>query len=250
MYIVEQVTHAWDLATAVAATDLLDHGLAAAVLPLALDVIRPEYRGPEPMPFAGEITVSLTAPAADRLAGFMGRRVTPAPGAIASDTLQERRDLVTTLDKHRGFLRQTVQGLTDEQARQRTTVSELCPGGLIKHVTRMERRWGIFIKEGPSAIAMGPSSFAEHTASFVMTEEETLEGILASYEAVAEQTDALVMELASLDAAHALPEAPWFEKGTEWTARRALLHILAETAQHAGHADILREAVDGAKTMG
>ncbi|MGH7751114.1 MAG: DUF664 domain-containing protein, partial [Candidatus Dormibacteria bacterium] len=35
-----------------------------------------------------------------------------------------------------------------------------------------------------------------------------------------------------------------------WTVRRALVHILAEIAQHAGHADIIREALDGAKTMG
>ena len=44
--------------------------------------------------------------------------------------------------------------------------------------------------------------------------------------------------------------APWFEVGARWSARRALLHIIAETAQHAGHADMLREAIDGSKTMG
>ncbi|MEP6625690.1 MAG: DUF664 domain-containing protein, partial [Acidimicrobiia bacterium] len=54
----------------------------------------------------------------------------------------------------------------------------------------------------------------------------------------------------TLDADHALPEAPWFEPGARWSARRTLLHIIAETAQHAGHADIIREAIDGAKTMG
>src|SRR5678816_4878444 len=47
---------------------------------------------------------------------------------------RERADLLETLAKHRGFLRQTVQGLTDEQAAQRTTISELCLGGLVKHV--------------------------------------------------------------------------------------------------------------------
>ena len=56
-------------------------------------------------------------------------------------------------------------------------------------------------------------------------------------------------ELPSLDAGRALPEAPWFEKG-EWTARRVFLHLLAELSQHAGHADIVREAIDGHKTMG
>ena len=52
-----------------------------------------------------------------------------------------------------------------------------------------------------------------------------------------------------LAATHALPEAPWFEKEA-WSNRRVLMHLVAETAQHAGHADILRETIDGQKTMG
>ena len=67
---------------------------------------------------------------------------------------------------------------------------------------------------------------------------------------MARYTDELVASLPSLDASHPLPEAPWFETGAHWTARRVLLHIVAETAQHAGHADIIREAIDGAKSMG
>jgi len=47
-----------------------------------------------------------------------------------------------------------------------------------------------------------------------------------------------------------LPSAPWFEPGSSWSVRRVLLHVIAETSQHAGHADILRESIDGAKTMG
>jgi hypothetical protein len=67
---------------------------------------------------------------------------------------------------------------------------------------------------------------------------------------VARGTDDLVASLPSLDATQPLPEAPWFEPGARWSARRVLLHIIAETAQHAGHADIIRESLDGAKTMG
>jgi hypothetical protein len=67
---------------------------------------------------------------------------------------------------------------------------------------------------------------------------------------VAATTDALVASLPDLDADHPLPQAPWFAPGAAWSARRVLLHIIAETAQHAGHADILRESLDGQKTMG
>jgi hypothetical protein len=163
----------------------------------------------------------------------------------------ERDELVATLDKHRGFLRHTVRGLTDEQAAQQTTVSELCLGGLIKHVAAVEDQWAAFINDGPSAFApMDAGAYEAHAATFRMQPGETLASIVAHYDDVAARTDDLVRTLPSLDVDHALPEAPWFEPGARWSARRAVLHILAETAQHAGHADILREAVDGQKTMG
>jgi hypothetical protein len=79
---------------------------------------------------------------------------------------------------------------------------------------------------------------------------ETLAGLLEHYAEVARRTDDLVATLPDLDASHPLPEAPWFEPGARWSARRAVLHIIAETSQHAGHADIIREAIDGAKSMG
>jgi hypothetical protein len=83
-----------------------------------------------------------------------------------------------------------------------------------------------------------------------MEEDETLAGLLAAYEEVARRTDELVMSVPSLDDSHPLPSAPWFEPGARWSARRVFMHIVAETAQHAGHADIIRETIDGAKTMG
>ena len=85
---------------------------------------------------------------------------------------------------------------------------------------------------------------------FRMAEGETLAGLLDAYERCAQETNELVRGLPDLDASQALPEAPWFEPGARWSARRVLLHVIAETSQHAGHADILREAIDGSKTMG
>jgi hypothetical protein len=162
----------------------------------------------------------------------------------------ERDDLVDALDKHRNFLRYTVQGLSDEQVAQRPTVSELCLGGLVKHVAAVEEQWVRFIVEGPNVMAMTPESYAEHAATFHMQPGETVTSILAAYENVTRRTDELVRSLPSLDADQPLPSAPWFEPGARWSARRVFVHILAETAQHAGHADMLREAIDGQKTMG
>ncbi|MEU4113463.1 DinB family protein [Kitasatospora sp. NPDC028055] len=168
----------------------------------------------------------------------------------------EREDLVETLDKHRGLLRRTVRDLTDEQAARRTTASELCLGGLIKHVAAVEARWARFITGGAEAMrggdggSGGDSGGEGWAAQFRMADGETLAGLLAGYEAVARGTDELVRSLPDLDHGHPLPPAPWFEPGASWSARRVLLHLIAETAQHAGHADIIREALDGAKSMG
>jgi uncharacterized damage-inducible protein DinB len=172
--------------------------------------------------------------------------------ASATTTLiAERADLLETLAAHRHFLRFTVRELTDEQARMRPTASELTLGGLIKHVTASERNWAGFIVGGPDAFpAFDESTYAQWAAEFQMLPGETLEGLLAAHAEIAARTDELVRTLPDLDVAHPLPSAPWFEPGVRWSARRSLLHILAETAQHAGHADILRETIDGQKTMG
>jgi hypothetical protein len=163
----------------------------------------------------------------------------------------ERLDMLEALNKHRTLFKQTVAGMTDEQARLRPTVSELCLGGLIKHVALVETNWIDFIVKGPAA-AMGAdeAAYAEHANSFQLFDDETLAGAVEHYDQVAARTEAVVASLPSLDVSQPLPEAPWFEPGARWSARRVLTHIIAETAQHAGHADIIREAIDGAKTMG
>lgn len=175
-------------------------------------------------------------------------------------TSTERTDLVQSLQRHRSFLRFTVEGVTDEQARKRTTASELTLGGLIKHVAITERMWVDFIVDGPapdpgidfSAIDWSdpPAEVVAWTEGHRMADTETLPALLTTYGEVAARTDELVASLPDLDAARPLPTAPWFEAGATWSARRVLLHIIAETAQHAGHADIIRESLDGQKTMG
>jgi hypothetical protein len=177
--------------------------------------------------------------------------ITKSSPTAAPDNGSERADLAQTLAKHRGFLRQTVEGLTDEQAALRPTASELCLGGIIKHVSLAESGWVDFILAGPQRTGpMDRAAYEAHAAGFRLEDGETLAGLLSRYEAVARRTDELVASLPSLDATQPLPEAPWFEPGARWSARRALLHIIAETSQHAGHADVIRESIDGSKTMG
>lgn len=154
------------------------------------------------------------------------------------------------LRTRRMFLRQTARDLTDEQASTRSTVSDLTISGLIKHVAATEDTWARFTVDGPSAIpSFDDMDWSERDQQFRLVDGESLSGVLQAYDDVAARTDELVATV-DLDAAHPLPKAPWFEPGAVRTARQALLHIATETAQHAGHADFIREAIDGAKTMG
>jgi uncharacterized damage-inducible protein DinB len=167
------------------------------------------------------------------------------------DDATERQDLLAARGGPRRGLLHTVSGLTEAQARERTTVSALCLGGILKHVASVEERWIRFLLTGTGVGGgMDPDSAKAHAATFEMAEDETLAELVARYEAAASATTETVRSVASLDQDRPLPEAPWFPPGTRWTARRVLLHILSETAQHCGHADIIREALDGQKTMG
>ena len=181
-----------------------------------------------------------------------------APAALPAQPLStERSDLLAGLAHARFFLRCTVRDLSTEQASRRTTVSALTLGGLIKHVTGVERAWGDFVVSGAAAMQKDGRSFTEWTdedfaereQGFQMRPTDTVASVLDRYAEVATRTDQLLRDQESLDVVHRLPEAPWNTEDS-WSVRRVFLHIIAETTQHAGHADIIRESLDGAKSMG
>ncbi|OXM53050.1 DinB family protein [Amycolatopsis alba] len=178
----------------------------------------------------------------------------------------EHADLLEALDTVRATLTATVKGLTDEQLDEHPTVSELSLGGLIKHVASIEEMWLRFAVEGPSAMAYDlpegvtwadlgagtareyPQWAIDHQNNFRMLPGDTLASILERYEQVATRTKEIVSSIPDLSAAHPLPDAPWNPPGAVRSVRRVLTHVIAETAQHAGHADILRESIDGQKS--
>ncbi|MEU5846776.1 DinB family protein [Saccharopolyspora shandongensis] len=175
----------------------------------------------------------------------------------------ERADLLTELATARSALINTTRGLSDEQAGERPTASALCLGGLIKHVAAMEEQWMRFVLEGPSAmrfdlpdgvtwadLAAGtareiPQWAIDNQNGFRMLPGETLDGVIERYEQVAARSEEIIAAIPDLSATHPLPEAPWNEPGAVHSVRRVLVHVIAETTQHAGHADILRETLDG-----
>lgn len=169
-----------------------------------------------------------------------------------SPTQTEREDLIVALARHRGFLLYTADALTEEQARTRSTVSELTIAGLLKHVADTEEQWMDFGVRGAEAFATSPVDEAGsgwRDDRFTVPAGTTLAMLRQRVEQVGQQTEAL-LRTADLELSHRLPDAPWFEPGVQWSLRRVVLHVLAEISQHAGHADIIREAIDGQRTMG
>ncbi|MFC4061752.1 DinB family protein [Planomonospora corallina] len=174
--------------------------------------------------------------------------------------------MLAQLAAARSALTQATRGLSDEQAGERPTVSALCSGGLVKHVASAEENWLRFVAEGPSAMCYDlpegvtwadivagtareyPQWMIDHESGFRMLPGETLAGVLARHEQVAARTEQIIAAVPDLPAAHPLPEAPWHEPGAAYSVRRVLTHLIAETAQHAGHADILRETLDGRRS--
>ncbi len=171
--------------------------------------------------------------------------------ALASPVADERSALREYLAYHQGAFFAVAYGLTDEQARQTPTVSALSIGGLIKHVTGMQRTWMSRVAAAPDAPPKDPRSFDEIAKDFgdqhVMRPDETLDGLLRAFQAE-NATSLRLTEIADLDAKVPVPkDIPWFPKGIkDWSVRWVILHVINELTRHSGHADIIRESIDGA----
>ncbi|MBO0880097.1 MAG: DinB family protein [Mycobacterium sp.] len=163
----------------------------------------------------------------------------------------ERNALREYLAFHQSAFFAVAYGLTDEQARSRPSVSALSIGGLVKHATGMQRTWMAKVAAAPDAPPRDTRPAAEKAQEFadqhVMGPEETLDELLRAFEAQNAKSLRLV-ETADLDAAVPVPDdVPWFPANIKaWSVRWVFLHVINELARHSGHADIIRESIDGA----
>lgn len=146
-------------------------------------------------------------------------------------------------------IRLSAYGLTEDQARSRPCRSELSIGGLLKHVSYVCRGRRKRV-EDDGAHDTPEQLFArmeEFTSSFALGEGESLKGALAEFDAA---VDDLLESVRSTDPDGAAeePPAPWFgiNEPTPSNHRFNLIHLVEELARHAGHADIIREQLDGA----
>ncbi|MGX1132210.1 putative damage-inducible protein DinB [Streptomyces glaucescens] len=153
----------------------------------------------------------------------------------------ERGALLSFLAEQRGGIRRAVLGLTDEQASSTPSASELSLAGLVKHVAEVEQGWVARAKGEPPAVERDATNWHEN---FRLVGDESVASQLDHWEKVAAETEAFVRAVPSLDDTFDLPDEPWFPERTV-SMRWLCLHLIRETARHAGHADIIRESLDG-----
>jgi uncharacterized damage-inducible protein DinB len=160
-------------------------------------------------------------------------------GSIAT----EQEGLLAFLAQARYTLKLTAYGLSDEQLRAAPSASPLSVGGLIKHCASTEENWLATIRNQPQA-----ADYEAYASNFALAEGESIDEVLARYDRVASETEKTVAEIGDLG--HQIPvdhSVPWNRKDmTHFTVRWILLHLIEETARHTGHADIVRETIDGA----
>ncbi|HET8604169.1 MAG TPA: DinB family protein [Marmoricola sp.] len=171
--------------------------------------------------------------------------------AMPPPVTDERDGLVAYVAQQLDAFRAVSYGLTDEQARATPTASTLSIGALLKHATTCTAGWIGRIVAAPEPPAAdersGEERMAAYTDDFVMREDETLAEVLDRFDRQAEETLRVLREA---DPATPVPvphDAPWFPADvSHWSVRWVALHLVEELARHAGHADIIRESIDGA----
>jgi uncharacterized damage-inducible protein DinB len=149
----------------------------------------------------------------------------------------EKESLQASLDRHRDVVSWKVSGLSDEQLRRPMTPSGTNLLGLMKHLASVEFGW--FCETFGRETEELPFDENDPDADLRVSPDESTSDILAFYSRARSASDAVVAatELDSLGTA-------WF--GEQVSLRWVLIHMIEETARHAGHMDILRELIDGA----
>ncbi len=141
----------------------------------------------------------------------------------------ELKELCAALDAHRSGMLKKLAGLSDEDARRSTVDSGTNLAGLLQHLTFVESKWFEEIVAG---------SRARGNRSMKVDPSVSLKTLRAEYRAACDASDVIIAGLGDAN-------APVTRDGKKHNLRWAMLAVIGETARHAGHADIIREQIDG-----
>lgn len=158
----------------------------------------------------------------------------------------EHDDLRRMLDEQRWLLSQTVTALSPEQLALTPTVSTLSLGSILAHLAVVEGQW-LDRLGAPPAVSR---ALLGDGAPFPDVAGAGREDLLAAVTEAGQRTADWLAGEPDLSQRVPLPVADWFPPGGTWSRRQVIAHLLREIAQHSGHADIIRESIDGQRTMG
>lgn len=170
---------------------------------------------------------------------------------ITPAVTEEHDALATYLIQQLEQLRIAAIDLDDASLRATPTVSPLSLAGLLAHVTQAVARWLDHVQSCGLLADRRPASQEDLAAGFegFHTGQEVPELTGEQLRTRIEQVRDLVRPILTavdLDARVPVPDAPWFPKDLEsWNVRWICHHLIAEVARHVGHADLIRESLDG-----
>ncbi|WP_314302144.1 DUF664 domain-containing protein [Kocuria palustris] len=143
-------------------------------------------------------------------------------------------------------MRTAVHGLSDEQAHAAPTASVLNLTGLLLHTSAVGVYWSALAAAAPGAPVLPEDLSEDPSLDSLIADARPLSEVLEQFDRHVALTAQNLDEAAELDALVPVPPSPWIpEDVTHWEVRWCLAHIAAEVARHAGHADLLRETLDG-----
>ena len=160
-------------------------------------------------------------------------------GRVAA-VADERTTLETFLDYYREAVKIKLRGLSEEDARRRLVPSATTLSGLIKHLCRVEASWFQYrlAQENPEDLPALRGWIDDPERDFRVGPHETVDALIAQYD---EQCALSRQAAAGFDLGHVVPHPALGQVSARWI----YVHMIEETARHAGHADILREQLDG-----
>jgi hypothetical protein len=165
----------------------------------------------------------------------------PDPPLFADELVStgtEREVLEAFLNGYRSVVRRQLLGLSEQDARRHLVPSETTAAGLVKHLASVERGWFQRVLAQRSDEQIG-TDVGGGERSWQVSPEETIDRLLADYDLACKQSSEIAAGMALDDTA---PHRRMGRVSLRWV----YVHMIEETARHAGHADVLREQTDGA----
>lgn len=166
-------------------------------------------------------------------------------GFLTPNASGEHDVLTTFVLQQLAQVRTSVVGLDDAGAHATASASTLNLTGLLRHCGTVAVFWSAAAAAAPGDPVI-PDDMSDRSLVALVADPAALDDTLAFFDRCVDVARTNLARITDLDAAVPVPDMPWFPAElTSWQVRWVLAHLSTEIARHAGHADIIRESIDG-----